>query len=107
MNIDDVVLVATVREKLRDELLGKPLRISTTAITRRIEVVQAETLGHATSASASLANPEKDAAEEQAVAGSCTEADSQDPTEGVILAILPEKANMRASREYLVGPVSI
>ena len=46
MNVEDVVLVATVREHIRSKAIQS--RVNSTEISRRVEAMQAGTLGPAT-----------------------------------------------------------
>lgn len=105
MSIEDVVLVATVREEIRDN--GLPVDTVTAKIPWRVQVAQARMLGHVASNDVSPVKSEKDAAEkEQAVANSSTEADRYDGTGKATVANppeTPEKVDGHGSHEHLVS----
>jgi len=102
MSIEDVVLVATVREEIRDN--GLPVDIVTAKIPRRVEVAQARMLGHVASDHVSPVESEKDVAKrEQAVTSPSTEAYSYDRTGKATEATAPEKVDGHGSHEHLVS----
>jgi len=116
MSIEDVVIVATVREEVRDNKLP----VNTASISRRIEAAQNRMFARWNEASDdddSLVDLGKDVAEKgprkgprkQAVAGPSAEGNSYDPTEKEAVATPPEKADGRGSHgsEHLVclGPI--
>jgi len=115
MSIEDVVVVATVREEVRDNNLP----VNTARISRRIEAAQNRMFArwHEASGDDSLVDIRKDVAErgprkrpqKQAVTGPTAEGNSYEPTEKEAVATLPEKADGRGSHgsECLVSPGSI
>jgi hypothetical protein len=89
MSIEDVVLVATIRERIRDQ----GFRATTARDPGQIEPAEAGMSANVASDDAPPVIPEKDIAEEypkQAVAGSSTEAGSHDYAEGAAVAIPSE-----------------
>lgn len=87
MNIEDVVLVATVREEIRDNKLP----VNTVGISRRIKAAQTRMLLlQEESDDDSLVGPEENTAEKQppkhwqAVTGSSVEGNGRDRTEGQV-----------------------
>lgn len=110
MNIEDVVLVATVREEIRDNRL--PVNVA--GISRRIKAAQTRMLLlHEESDDGSPVDPEENAAEgqfpKQAVTDSSAEGDSRDRTESEVVATPLEKVDVHGchEREYLVSPCVI
>lgn len=113
MNIEDVVVVATVREGVR----GSEVPANTAKISRRIEAAQHRMFGrcHEASDDDSLVDLGKDVAEkgprknplEQAVTGPNVEGNSYDRTEKEAVATgPPENADVRGGHgsEYSVSP---
>ena len=99
MSIEDVVVVATVREEVRDNKLP----VNTATISRRIEVAQNRMFArwHEASDDDSLVDLGKDFAEKgprkQAVADPSAEGNTYDPTEKEAVTTPPEKADGRGS----------
>ena len=110
MDIEDVVLVATVREEIRDNKLP----VNMAGISRRIKDAQARMLLlHEESKDDSLVDPEENAAEKQppkqAVTGSSAEGNTRDRTEKEVLVVAtpPKKTDVHGCRENLVSPGAI
>jgi hypothetical protein len=114
MSIEDVVVVATVREEVRDD---NKLPVNTARISRRIEAAQLRMLGrcHKASDDDSLVDLGKDVAEKglrkeppkQAVTGPNAEGNSYDRTEKEAVATgPPENTDVRGGHgnEYSVSP---
>jgi hypothetical protein len=102
MRIEDVVLVATVREKIRDR---KP-RVDTGNITSRIKAIQARILTHETSDDDgdSEKSTESEAGKEPPKDVATAEADSHDGTKGGASARYKE-VDKNGNDEHLVSPV--
>jgi hypothetical protein len=112
MSIEDVVVVATVREEVRDD---NKLPVNTARISRRIEAAQLRMLGccHETSDNDSLIDLGRDVAEKgprkgplkQPVTGPNAEGNSYNRTEKEAVATPPGKADGRGNHgsEYSVS----
>ena len=108
MNIEDVVLVATVRE----EILGNKLPANMAGTSRRIKAAQTRILllHEKSDDDGSLVDLEEDAAEKrfpkQAVTDPSTEGNGRDRTEDGVVATPPEKVDVSGyhERENLVSP---
>ena len=110
MDIEDVVLVATVREDIRDNKL--PVNVA--GISRQIKITQTRMLLlHGESGDDSLVDPEENAAEKQrlkqAVTDSSAEGNSRDRAEKEVVATPLEKVDVHGchEREILVSPGAI
>jgi hypothetical protein len=106
MTIEDIVLVATVREEIR--LNG--FRVKTARIPGVVEAAQAGISVYIANEDVVPVVPEKDITEDsskQAAAGSSIEGDSYDRTKEAAVATPSEKGhgNRRGSHEHLVSPV--
>jgi len=106
MDIEDVVLIATVQEDIRDN----KLLVNVAGISRQIKTTQTRMLLlHEESGDDSLVDPEENAAEKQlpkqAVTDSSAEGNSRDRAEKVV-ATPPEKVDVHGchERENLVSP---
>jgi len=106
MGIEDVVLIATVREDIRDNKL--PVNVA--GISRQIKTTQTRMLLlHEESDDDSLVDPEENAAEKQlpkqAVTDSSAEGNGRDRAEKEVVATQPEKVDVHGchERENLVS----
>jgi hypothetical protein len=101
MNIEDIVVVATVREEIRRQ---KPF-VDTAGLERRIEAAQVKVAVHV--ASDDDPSSESEAAEEElpkaAVTGTIVTANSYNGTNEVASAITPNVVDMHRSDEHSVG----
>ena len=108
MNIEDVVLVATVREEIRDNKLP----VNMAGISRRIKAAQTRMLllHEESDDDCSLGDPEENAAEKQLPkqvgTDSSAEGNGRDLTENGVVAPPPEKVDVHGchERENLVSP---
>jgi hypothetical protein len=102
MNIEDIVVVATVREEIRRQ---KPF-VDTAGLERRIEAAQVKVAVHV--ASDDDPSSESEAAEEElpkaAVTGTIVTANSYNGTNEVASAITPNVVDMHRSDEHSVSP---
>ena len=110
MGIEDVVLVATVREEIRDNKLP----VNMAGISRRIRAAQTRMLLlHKESDDDSLVEPEENAAEKQlpkqVVTDSSAEGNCRDRPEKEVVTTSPEKVGVHGchERENLVSPGAI
>jgi len=106
MHIEDVVLIATVREEIRDNKLP----VNMAGISRRIRAAQTRMLPlYEESDDGSLVDPEGNTAEKQppkqAVADSSAEGNSRDRAEKEVVTTPPEKVDVHGfhKREILVS----
>ena len=106
MDIEDVVLIATVREEIRDNKLP----VNMAGVPRRIRVAQTRMLLlHEESDGGSLVEPEENAAEKQPPKQASAEGNSRGRPEKEVVATPPEKVDVHGchERENLVSPGAI
>jgi len=107
MDIEDVVLIATVREEIRDNKLP----INMAGISRRIQAAQTKMLLlHEESDDGSLVEPEENAAEKQLSKQEQASAEgiSRDRSEKEVVATPPKEADVHGchEREILAGTIA-
>jgi hypothetical protein len=103
MDMEDVVLVATVREEIRTR---GPF-VDTTEIKHQIEAAQARMVAHLPNDDDSAVDSESEADEEspkEAVTGIGAKADSYNGTKNIAVAIPPKVVDGHGSGEHSVSP---
>jgi hypothetical protein len=92
MRIEDIVVVATVREEIRSQ---RPF-VDTTGLERRIEAAQVKVVAH-------VANDDE-TAEEEVPNVAVTKANSYNDTKEVASAVTPSAVDMHRDNEHSVSP---
>jgi hypothetical protein len=104
MNMEDVVLVATVREEIRNQ---GPF-VDKTKIKDRIEVAQVRMVAHLANDDDFAVDLESEADEREYLKGAVTgigaKVDSHSGTKNIAIAILPKVVEGHGSGEHSVSP---
>ena len=97
MDIEDVVLIATVREEIRDNKLP----VNMAGVSRRIQAAQTRMLLlHEESDDSSLVEPEENAAEKQPPKQASAEGNSRGRPEKEVVATPPEKVDVHGCHKH-------
>jgi hypothetical protein len=105
MRIEDVVLVATVREDIRDDSSKTEIPLRIEAIQARIAQTAGDVIGLASLKS--VAFPKEPVLAEVVNAGPGTEGDSDNGSKTVATSPEEDNSDKRVSDEHLVSPSAV